>query len=153
MVCFHAGFRFNSSLWLIRSIQGKFHIKMNILHRKMASHIFLHHSYWSFNYKIMNFVTITFICDYWLTYFQIFPLPIFYVLNLISGLGGTQRIKYAFCLVYLQISVVTKCIWSDIISSLPMFTVLRRFSILMTMVLEYIILGLASIHLPTQRSF
>lgn len=48
---------------------------------------------------------------------KIFPLPLFYAANLVSGLGGTQRI------------------------SLPMFTVLRRFSIFLTMMLEYIILG------------
>ncbi|CAJ0950671.1 unnamed protein product, partial [Mesorhabditis belari] len=48
---------------------------------------------------------------------KIFPLPIIYVLNLICGLGGTKAIN------------------------LPMFTVLRRFSIFMTMVLEYWILG------------
>ena len=45
-------------------------------------------------------------------------MPLFYLGNLVLGLSGTQRL------------------------SLPMFTVLRRFCILMTVVAEYWILGI-----------
>lgn len=48
---------------------------------------------------------------------KIWPLPIIFIGNMVFGLGGTKQI------------------------SLPMFTALRRFSILMTMIAEYYILG------------
>ncbi|XP_042907086.1 nucleotide sugar transporter SLC35D1 isoform X2 [Parasteatoda tepidariorum] len=48
---------------------------------------------------------------------QIWPLPLFFIGNLICGLGGTKHL------------------------SLPMFTVLRRFTILMTLLGEYFILN------------
>ena len=47
---------------------------------------------------------------------KIWPLPLFYLGNMLFGLGGTKEL------------------------SLPMMTVLRRFSILMTMVGEFYIL-------------
>lgn len=47
---------------------------------------------------------------------KIFPLPLIYLGNMIFGLGGTQAL------------------------SLPMFAALRRFSVLMTMLLEFYIL-------------
>lgn len=51
------------------------------------------------------------------TCIKMWPLPIIYIGNMIFGLGGTKQL------------------------SLPMFTALRRFTILMTMIAEYYILG------------
>nr|XP_031828277.1 UDP-sugar transporter UST74c [Nomia melanderi] len=61
------------------------------------------------------------------TFGKIWPLPVIYIGNMIFGLGGTKQL------------------------SLPMFTALRRFSILMTMIAEYYILG-AKARVPVQLS-
>lgn len=52
------------------------------------------------------------------TFQKIFPLPLIYIGNMLFGLGGTKEL------------------------SLPMFTALRRFSILLTMILEFYILSI-----------
>lgn len=58
---------------------------------------------------------------------RIMPLPLFHLGNMIAGLGATQAV------------------------SLPMFTALRRFAILMTMILEIRILGVRP-SMPIQLS-
>ncbi|ODM92440.1 UDP-sugar transporter UST74c [Orchesella cincta] len=58
---------------------------------------------------------------------KIFPLPLIFIGNAVTGLGGTKTL------------------------SLPMFTALRRFSILMTMMAEFFILGVRP-SIPVQIS-
>jgi solute carrier family 35 protein len=68
-----------------------------------------------FGAKKINIITFPFLTRD--TPSKIFPLPLLYIGNLVFGLSSTQKL------------------------SLPMFTVLRRFAILLTMVLEYTMLS------------
>ncbi|CAG09576.1 unnamed protein product, partial [Tetraodon nigroviridis] len=76
---------------------------------------------------------------------QIFPLPLLYVGNHITGLASTKKLRFLLlsspcdgaCAPFVRV-----CDAARVSSSLPMFTVLRKFTILMTMVLEVYILRL-----------
>ena len=65
------------------------------------------------------------------------PLPLLFFGNLLFGLSGTKALKYLS--IYFSRS---HCIYfyDFLLTSLPMFTALRRFSILLTMYGEFLIL-------------
>ena len=64
-------------------------------------------------YRLVNFADFS-----WPMVRQLFPIPLFYFVNLLTGLGATKFI------------------------SAPMFVVLRRFSIPLTLLLQYRMLGM-----------
>lgn len=75
------------------------------------------------------------------TFVKIWPLPLIYVGNMMFGLGGTQQLRYFINETLKGSKSSYFKPFSFSIASLPMLTVLRRFSILMTMAAEYYILG------------
>ena len=62
------------------------------------------------------------------------PLPLFFFGNLLFGLASTQAVRYRE-----EHRASLSLITADV-PSLPMFTVLRRFSIWLTMIGEQVIL-------------
>ncbi|XP_033947307.1 nucleotide sugar transporter SLC35D2 isoform X1 [Pseudochaenichthys georgianus] len=77
--------------------------------------------------------------------FKIFPLPLLYVGNHITGLASTKKLRLNHFGCYLVVLNVTLLIHEFpkrvlCFYSLPMFTVLRKFTILMTMILEVYLL-------------
>lgn len=74
--------------------------------------------------------------------FQIFPLPLLYVGNHITGLASTKKLRFLLLLHAVRFFALWLLAFDParVFSSLPMFTVLRKFTILMTMLLEIYIL-------------
>lgn len=115
---------FSAVLYMLVSILITFANKVVLTSYSLKSFTFL-----SFSQSLTAVIVIPIICKVysielpgklWNSFKRLQPLPTIFVLNAAFSLGGTERL------------------------SIPMMTVLRRFSILLTMVFEWWILGVTS---------